>query len=603
MYKNMLFTKYFKAFSLVEILVALIIVSLIMAAMAPVITKRLSSSGITIGAGGGMSNTLSASCEAFGANCTLCYEDKCISCSISCSSNQAADIDTCSCKSCSSLYGNECLKCNMNECLECNLSHYAKNGRCEICPIGSYCNGTNSINCGNGKYTNLQGQTSCNNCEAGYQCANGIRTVCVAGTYSQANASTCETCPKGYYCSGASDRTQCVGFEYQSLTGQTSCQNCPLGYYVSNDRTSCNICEVGYACAGDGVRNQCPPGSYTNTTGLQACIPCPAGYVCSGGSNLSQCSAGTYSANESATSCTTCPAGYYCLGGTNLTSCSNGYYSTTTGASSSNTCVTCSSKTSNCSACDVSTGVCSACNSGFTINSNNTCDEENPCGDLALKVTISGSDYCITKYNIGDGGLTLPSGILNVTAGSQPSSSTNAIWCFKAGFDWSTYGYNNTANSGCSMSGYNACTRTVCGSWPLNLMENICSNFSYNGMSGWSALTSTQWTALTNAQLKELNICSEASLTGFSTCAAVQKCPIPALADGYCGPSVNYAKKSTYCIGWGNCKTEYFPFSVAPGGTMKNSIQMGIEAGYDFETVENAMSYITGASIRCIKKL
>ena len=42
-----------KAFSLVEILVALIIVSLITAALVPVITKKLSSSGITISGGGG----------------------------------------------------------------------------------------------------------------------------------------------------------------------------------------------------------------------------------------------------------------------------------------------------------------------------------------------------------------------------------------------------------------------------------------------------------------------------------------------------------------------------------------------------------------------
>ncbi len=50
--------RYKAAFSLVEILVALIIVSLITAALAPVITKKLSSAGITIvGGGSGGSNT------------------------------------------------------------------------------------------------------------------------------------------------------------------------------------------------------------------------------------------------------------------------------------------------------------------------------------------------------------------------------------------------------------------------------------------------------------------------------------------------------------------------------------------------------------------
>ena len=46
-----------KAFSLVEILVALIVVSLIMAALAPVITKKLSSAGITIIGGGSQEST------------------------------------------------------------------------------------------------------------------------------------------------------------------------------------------------------------------------------------------------------------------------------------------------------------------------------------------------------------------------------------------------------------------------------------------------------------------------------------------------------------------------------------------------------------------
>ncbi|MBQ9150204.1 type II secretion system protein, partial [bacterium] len=51
--------RYKAAFSLVEILVALIVVSLITAALAPVITKKLSSAGITIvggGSGGGLNN-------------------------------------------------------------------------------------------------------------------------------------------------------------------------------------------------------------------------------------------------------------------------------------------------------------------------------------------------------------------------------------------------------------------------------------------------------------------------------------------------------------------------------------------------------------------
>ena len=69
-------------FSLVEILVALIIVSLIMAALAPVITKKLSSAGITIvgGGSGGGGSGVSTSCAALDENCTLCMGSECVVC-------------------------------------------------------------------------------------------------------------------------------------------------------------------------------------------------------------------------------------------------------------------------------------------------------------------------------------------------------------------------------------------------------------------------------------------------------------------------------------------------------------------------------------------
>lgn len=600
MIKNMWFTKYFKAFSLVEILVALIIVSIIMAAMAPIITKRLSSSGVTIAGGGGSSGTLSSSCEAFGANCTLCYQDKCVTCSVSCSSNQATDISTCSCKACSTLHGNNCLKCNTNECIECSSNYYIKNGKCEICPIGSYCNGTTATVCPNGKYTDATGQTSCKNCEAGYKCENGTKLACAAGTYSQTSASSCTTCPKGYYCVGASDKQQCTGSNYQSSTGQSSCQNCAAGYYVTDDRTSCNLCEIGYICTGNGTKSQCGAGSYTNTTGSQVCTVCPVGYTCSGGSNLSQCPAGSYSSSEGATSCTTCPAGYYCTGGSNLTSCASGYYSTATGASSSSTCSSCSSNTSNCSACNAATGVCSTCNTGYVLNSSNICEKENPCGDLALKVTISGSDYCITKYNIGDNGLTMPTGVNTVNAGTSPSQTT---WCYKSYFNYSSWKYIYTANSGCSTSGYNACTRTVCGAYPLSLMENICSSFSYNNLSNWSLLTGAQWKALTTEQLKELNICAEIATAGFSTCSYIESCPLDGTSAYSCAPALYTAAKSTYCVSWSNCLTEYFPYAINLNNKMENVVKIGVDAGYPVDEISRLISYVSAVSIRCIKKI
>ena len=110
-----------KAFSLVEILVALIIVSLITAALAPVITKKLSSSGITIGGGGGGGVPSAGACAA----------------------GQYFDMDEQTCKH---------------------------------CPEGHFCDGFNKLVCLAGTSTSadgtdkhpLNGQSQCKECADGY---------------------------------------------------------------------------------------------------------------------------------------------------------------------------------------------------------------------------------------------------------------------------------------------------------------------------------------------------------------------------------------------------------------------------------------------------
>lgn len=66
--------------------------------------------------------------------------------------------------------------------------------RCDICPAGYSCDGTNKTQC-----------------PAGYKCSGGTKTQCPAGTYSKAGASTCTPCPDG---------------QYQPNAGQSSCQAC-----------------------------------------------------------------------------------------------------------------------------------------------------------------------------------------------------------------------------------------------------------------------------------------------------------------------------------------------------------------------------------------
>ena len=74
-----------KAFSLVEILVALIAVSCIFAALAPVITKKLKSNAVSIGGGGvgGGNIEFVMDCSKW-EECSMCFDDKCVLCAREC---------------------------------------------------------------------------------------------------------------------------------------------------------------------------------------------------------------------------------------------------------------------------------------------------------------------------------------------------------------------------------------------------------------------------------------------------------------------------------------------------------------------------------------
>ena len=167
-----------KAFSLVELMVTLIVLSCIIAAMTPTITKKLKSQGITVGSGGGGKNVsgdfeFSQDCSAFGEDCALCFNNKCSLCSKSCLANEYVDTPTCTCQSCDKF--DNCLECNVNQCKKCENGYFINGLACEICPVGSFCDGIEKTTCPEGKYTGSEGQTSCTTCEVGYACSNGIK--------------------------------------------------------------------------------------------------------------------------------------------------------------------------------------------------------------------------------------------------------------------------------------------------------------------------------------------------------------------------------------------------------------------------------------------
>ena len=120
--------------------------------------------------------------------------------------------------------------------------------------------------------------------------------------------SGCTKCPAGKFNDGKFE----IKYTHRSVgvdvnVGATSCTSCPVGYFCesgSSDKQNCT------AAAG----SFCAPGSSSAAGSL-----CPVGYFCEGGSNDKQtctADAGSFcAAGSSSAAGSLCPVGYYCVGG------------------------------------------------------------------------------------------------------------------------------------------------------------------------------------------------------------------------------------------------------------------------------------------------
>ncbi len=134
-----------KAFSLIELLVSLITISVIVASFAPIITNKLKQDRISLS----NASKLSSDCSMFSSGkCEICMKEKganiCISCSLTCPTGQIADIKTCKCKTLT-------------------------------CPSGQYVSGSSCIYCSS-SYENCETCTnsSCSTCKSGYKLREGV---------------------------------------------------------------------------------------------------------------------------------------------------------------------------------------------------------------------------------------------------------------------------------------------------------------------------------------------------------------------------------------------------------------------------------------------
>ncbi len=210
---------YKNAFSLVEILVGLIVMSCIMSAMAPIVTKKMKKSSATLSQGGGGGGLPIKKCkENFGDDCVNCEKDACLVCNKDCNLSQYKDIKNCTCVDCSTKFGTNCLTCQSNICTKCDSGYYLDGTTCTICPVNSMCDGMTKVSCPEGSSTKEQGGVVCiskggESCPAGETLKDGNCVACstaIPNCLACSSNGGCLACAEGFTNMG----TSCKGVTY-----------------------------------------------------------------------------------------------------------------------------------------------------------------------------------------------------------------------------------------------------------------------------------------------------------------------------------------------------------------------------------------------------
>ena len=237
---------------------------------------------------------------------------------------------------------------------------------CDLCPSGMACESTglsvaNTV-CAAGYWCNIGAisryaactSTFCVSmygvCPVGFHCPLGsvAPVVCGDGTYmTGTQASVCDICPAGFYCSNTAALNCPLGHFCPKGTGATI-PPCPIGRYgnTTNLQTEddCRICDAGHFCSATGLSRPngvcspgffCPEGSFNNLgeTVYITNSTCPYGSYCPSGSVTPlACPPGTFNPVRAITSilqCEDCTPGHYCSA-FNLSSvsglCGAGYF-------------------------------------------------------------------------------------------------------------------------------------------------------------------------------------------------------------------------------------------------------------------------------------
>ena len=282
------------AFSLVELMISLITISIIAAAFTPVISKRLKSGDLTLGMGSAKLE-FSTKCDYFQQEddetnpCKLCNvatdPPSCILCRRECSEGETLRKDTCTCIACNDPeygLGDDCTSCKWSDnnliCKQCpNGKKVGTDGKCADCSPNKMCDGEKEVNCPDGNYC-INGQP--------HECLSGHSTDGICNCIDNCNScnnnqdGSCDDngCTDGYTNVGGSCQPIASGVDYVNVdgvlwtaknAGDSGGLELPNSVKTCTVRSSCSYGGTTPTCWNGKTSDNCSTG--TGANGYSGC--------------------------------------------------------------------------------------------------------------------------------------------------------------------------------------------------------------------------------------------------------------------------------------------------------------------------------------------